>query len=226
MVSDKRLFLVIGTNSISRQRTIKAIKDKLLKGGNAVLNVNTFYPKEVDLVFIQEKIVAFSFERNAIYILKYCDQLPMPIKKALSGAMDDLLLRHYLIAEMEKDYFQIKNDKKTSKDPLLSLLLERAAIFKVASAEPPASISDLKRSIRKRDLAASLGIIENLYKQSSKSNDLGPQLLGMLVYECAYISNPVIRKKRLSLLWQADRKMKTGVDSRLVIQTCLTALLS
>lgn len=222
----ERVFLISGTNFLQRQRAVENIKKRILKEKARSLNVLTFYGKEINIKDLGEKLFTISFGNDKIAVFKNFQDLPVEVRNFLFENLKRILSANYLIFETDKDYYQLQRDKKFTTDKFFIFCLKRAALFKVASTKEEPTIEDFIGSIRKDDLAASVYILEKLFKGSSKDKILGPQIIGILTSKFSFLKNSVEKGKYFKYLWEADRAIKEkGLDPRLVIETLLVRVL-
>ena len=221
----ERAFLISGSNFPQRQHALRSIKKRLLQGKTSEFSILTLYSKEVNPSGLAEQLFTVSFTDKKVIVFKNFQALPSAALKLIFGKLTKILINNYLIFETEKDYYQLKKDKKFSNDSLFSFILGKSASFKVSSLRKKLSIDDFINSIRKNDLSHSLYVLENLFEGTSKDKILGPQIIGMLVKKFSYIRDPFKKIRYFKYLWEADRLIKEkGLDSRLVIETLLVKL--
>ena len=222
----ERVFLISGTNFLQRQRVIKNIKERILKGKNSFLNTLTFYGKEVNPKDLGEKLFTTSFEKNKIAVFKNSQDLPLAVRKFLFDNLNRILSNNYLIFETDKDYYQFQRDKRFTNDEFFVSVLKRAALFRVVSTKEKATIEDFIASLRKNDLVTSVYILEKLFAGGSKDKILGPQIIGILVRKFSFLKSPTEKDRYFKYLWEADRAIKEkGLDPRLVIESLLVRVL-
>lgn len=227
-----RIFLVTGKDFDQRQLLIETIKNRILNKLAASLNVLTFYGKEIDIKTFQERISTFSFDKEKIIIIKGIEGLSRELKETLLKNFKKILTHNYVILETEKEYMQLERDKKISSDSFFVFVLKYAAIpFKHKKSFVPydATFEGFRQSARKADAAGTLYILEKLFesKTSDKEKEiLGLQILGVLVGECSYLKNPLIKEKSFNYLWETDRLIKErGIEPRFALEILLTKLL-
>ena len=224
----ERVFLILGNNFLQRRQAIENIKKRILKGKTTPFDVHTFYGKEVNIRDLGEKLFTLSFEKRKIIVFKNSRDLSAAVRNFLFENLNKILTANYLIFEADEDYYHFQKNKKFAADKLFSVVLKKAALFRVVSTKEKNSIEDFMGSIRRNDLAASVYILEKLFKGGSKDKALGPQIIGILVQKFSvqgFVSggkNPAEKDKYFRYLWEADRAIKEkGLDPRLVIETLL-----
>lgn len=230
--SSPRIFLVTGIDFNQRQLLIENIKNKVFKKPATPLNILTFYSKEIDIKDLQEKILTFSFDKEKIIIIKNAESLTKEAKEFLFNNLKKILSHNYIILETDKDYLQLQRDKKISSDIFFGFILKNAEIpFKdrKPSASYEISFEGFKRSTRKNNAAEALYILEKLFESKASDREkeiLGLQILGVLVGECSYLKNPLLREKSFNYLWETDRLIKEkGLEPRFALEILLTKLL-
>ncbi|MDD5195020.1 MAG: hypothetical protein PHQ96_05030 [Candidatus Omnitrophica bacterium] len=221
-----RLFLVIDLQFLQRQRTIDAIKNKIFHNAALSLSTFTFYGKDINIDEFKEKVLTFSFERNKIILIKEAFLLPTQAKDFLFANFAKIIQSNYIILEIEKEYQQFKQDKKVIADTFFNFILKNAAIYKSDAVSGEVSFEDLKKMVRKNDLAAALYVLERLFAAKPKDELLGVQVLGWLVFQGSYANQPHQKQKYFNCLWEADRAMKeNGLSPRLALEIALVKLL-
>jgi hypothetical protein len=218
VTTHKKVFLIAGSGFFQRKQAIDNIKKKILLRKQAPLNVLTFYSKEIDIKDLQEKILTFSFDKDKIIIFKDAYRLSRVVKDFLFDNFEKIISNNYMILEIEKDYFQLRKDKKISGDKFFNHIFKEGVSFRVSSQQKEVSLEDFKRSIRKKDLSSSLYFLERLFKDGN-SRELGPLILGILVREFSYFKQSDIKEKCFSYLWDTDRAIKErGIETQLAIE--------
>ncbi|MDD5441449.1 MAG: hypothetical protein PHZ27_04515 [Candidatus Omnitrophica bacterium] len=221
-VKDKLFFIVGGENS-QRKAAFENIKSEISKN-NIIGGVLFFYPDNVTADKFKEDVFTFSFSGQKVVVLRQVESMPVDVKKILVDNLTKILDFNYIVAESELDFGFLSNDRKLAKDPLISLLITKAASTKFNVYNPPPSIDDFKKNLRTNNINGILFALEKIYVDS-KGRDFGPQILGMLNYKFGYIKNPAIKQRKLKYLWDADRLMKTGgEDSRVILNTLIMKL--
>ncbi|UCD15890.1 MAG: hypothetical protein JSV34_02250 [Candidatus Omnitrophota bacterium] len=227
MVSDpRRVFIVAGLDFLQRKASLNAIKSRILQQKSTQLNILTFYGKEIDIRLLEEHAFTFSFDREKIVIIKDAYNLSREIREFLLQNYKKIVSTNYIILEIERDYFQLRRDKKIVNDKFFSFIFRQAVSFKAVSRQRQVSLEDFKRSIRKKDLSSSLYFLEKLFERGN-TREMGPLILGILVRETAYSNNFFDKEKKFSHLWEADRAIKEkGIDTKLAIELLLAKLFS
>ena len=220
----ERVFLISGNNFLQHRLAIENIKKRILKGKTTPFDVHTFYGKETNVRDLGEKLFTVSFKKEKIIVFKNSRDLSAAVRNFLFENLNKILAANYLIFETDEDYYQFQKNKKLTADKLFSIVLKKAALFRVASIKEKSSMEDFIGSIRRNDLAASVYILEKLFKGGSKNKALGPQIIGILVqkFSASGGKNPTEKDRYFRYLWEADRAIKEkGLDPRLVIETLL-----
>lgn len=223
----ERLFLICGGDFLQRQRIIDNIKHRILKGASQPLSVLAFYGKEIDEKDLQEKLFTAAFNKSKIVIFKDFLAISPQVKEFLGKHLAKIISSNFLIFETEKDYYELQRNKRFSADRFFSTVINKSAVFKVATVKKGLTIEDFMNSLRKNDLISSLYVLEHLFEGNANEKILGPQIIGILVKKFSYLSDSVVKDTCFRLLWKADRDIKErGLDTRLVIETLLVKLLS
>lgn len=218
----ERVFLISGTNFSQRRQAIENIKKRILKEKATSLDACTFYSKEINVRDLSGKLFTTSFEEAKIIVFKNFQDLPAVVRNFLFENLKKILASNYLIFETDKDYYQFQKNKKFTTDKFFNFVFKKAALLRTASIKEKNSIEDFMGSIRKNDLAASVYILEKLFKGDSKDKILGPQIIGILVQKFSFLKNSAEKERCFKYLWEADRAIKEkGLDPRLVIETFL-----
>ncbi len=222
----ERVFLISGTNFLQRRQAIESIKKRILKEKVTPLDVYTFYGKEAGARDLSEKLFTASFKKTKIIVFKNFQDLSVPARNFLFENLNKILASNYLIFETDRDYYEFQKNKKFLTDKFFNCVLKKAALFRTASVKEKNSIEDFMGSIRKNDLAASVYILEKLFKSGSKDKVLGPQVIGILVQKFSFLKDSAEKDRCFKYLWEADRAIKEkGLNSRLVIETLLARVL-
>lgn len=221
-----KVFLVGGSDFLSRQKAVESIKKKILKEKAGSLHTVIFYSKEIDIKLLQERIATFSFSGDKIIIFKDAYNLAKNVKDYLENNLEAAAKNNYLVFEIEEDYSKFKKDKKIISDSFFSTLFKKASVYNISSSEPKkVSVEDFKWSVRKGELSSSIYILEKIFEQQHQGRELGPQLLGIIISELSVLRHPFYKRENFAYLWAADREIKEkGMDTRLVIQRLLVKL--
>ena len=229
----ERVFLISGNNFPQHRLAIENIKKRILKEKTTSLDVHTFYGKETNIRDLGEKFFTTSFQKNKIIVFKNSRDLPVAVRDFIFQNLQKILEANYLIFETDEDYYQFQKDKKLIADKLFNIVLKKAALFRVVSIKEKSSMESFMGSIRRNDLAASVYILEKLFKGGSKDKGLGPQIIGILIRKfstqgfsmggsASGKKNFAEKDRYFKYLWEADRAIKEkGLDPRLVIETLL-----
>jgi hypothetical protein len=223
-----KVFLIASCQAAGRQKALAAVKAKLLNKNNSSLNLITLYPRELDLVSLQEKIAVFSFNREKLLIFKDFLTIPVQLKDYIFSHITDIISHNFLVFETARDYGELTKDKAAGKDKLTEFLLKNAFCVKISGvSEYIPSLDGFKSALRKRDLSTVLYVLEKLLLGSkSAASSLAPQILGILTAEFSYLKDYNKKQKSLHYLWQADRAIKEkGLDPRFIMEVVLIKLL-
>jgi len=228
MVTAKgRFFFISGTDFAARQLIIENIKKKILQGSASLLSVLNFYPKEINIKDLQEKVLLSSFDEKKILIFKDVYNLSKEVKDFFYNNLSKIILNNYVVFEAESDF---SKSKKISTDKFFSFILSQAACYKTNSSEPALSFDDFKKSIRQNNISQAIYVLARLYEErpsDSEKKALGLQLLGILVSELSYLKDDALRRKYFNYLWEADRAIKEkGFDPRFAIELFLSRSLA
>lgn len=224
MVTTKeKVFFVCGTDFTGRRLIVENIKKKILQGSPSSLNILNFYPKEINIKDLQEKVLLSSFDKKKILIFKDVYSLPKEVKDFLYNNFSKIISNNYIVFEAESDYLR---SKKISADKFFSFILTKAACFKAGSSPYKVNFDDFKKSIRQANASQAIYVLDKLFEERSSDNEkktLGLQLFGILVSESSYLKNDILRQKYLNYLWEADRAIKErGFDPRFAIELFLS----
>ncbi|MFA5007656.1 MAG: hypothetical protein WC546_00300 [Candidatus Omnitrophota bacterium] len=229
MVSTKeKVFFVSGANFSGRRLIIENIKKKTLKGNISSFNILNFYPKEINLKDLQEKVLLSSFDKEKILIFKDAYNLPKEVKDFLYDNFSKAISNNYIIFEAEGNY-SLKN-KKIASDKFFNFILSKAACYKADTKFYEISFDDFRKSIRQNNVTQAIYVLDKLFEEKASDNEkktLGLQLFGVLISESSYLKNDTLRKKYLNYLWEADRAIKErGLDPRFAIELFLSRSLA
>lgn len=229
MVTTKeKVFFVSGNDFSGRRLIIENIKKKTLRVSSSHLNVLNFYPREINIKDLQEKVLLSSFDKEKILIFKDVYSLSKEVKDFLYNNLSKIITSNYIIFEAEGE--RPLRDKKISADKFFSFIIANAACYKAGTALQNLSFEDFKKSIRQGNGAEAIYILNRLFEQKSSDNEkkaLGLQLFGILVSEVSYLKNDALRVKYLNYLLEADRAMKErGFDPRFAIELFLSRSLA
>ncbi|UCG35831.1 MAG: hypothetical protein JSW17_03280 [Candidatus Omnitrophota bacterium] len=225
----ERVSSVIGIDALARQRAIENIKQRILKDKSRTLNTVIFYPKEINLKDLQEKIITYSFDKDKLIIFKNACRLSADVKKFLFESFKKIVASNYLVFEIERDYFSLVRDSKISSDKFFQLILKKGRVLRISSYGRKVSIEDFKRSVRRNDLSSSLYVLEKLFVDvgRSREKEYATFLLGVLLTEVSFRRRDSQKEKNLNLLWETDRALKEkGIDSRLALEVLLAKLIA
>ncbi|MFA5337529.1 MAG: hypothetical protein WC330_04270 [Candidatus Omnitrophota bacterium] len=227
VVTKGRVFFVSGSDFEGRKLIIENIKKKTLQSGITSLNTLNFYPKEINIKDLQEKVLLSSFDEKKMLIFKDVYSLSKEVKDFLYNNLDKIVSNNYIVFEAESD---VLKSKKISADKFFSFIAASALCYKTSSSEPALSFEDFKKSIRQNNAAQAMYVLAKLYQEKSSDSEkkaLGLQLLGILVSELSYLKDDVSRKKYFNYLWEADRAIKErGFDPRFAIELFLSRSLA
>jgi len=229
MVTTKeKIFFISGNDFSGRRLIIENIKKKTLKASDSSLNVLNFYPREINIKDLQEKVLLSSFGKEKILIFKDVYNLPKEVKDFLYNNLSRIIASNYIIFEAEGE--RSLRDKKISADKFFNFIIANAACYKAGAALQNLSFEDFKKSIRQGNRGEAIYILNRLFEQKSSDNEkkaLGLQLFGILVSEVSYLKNDALRVKYLNYLLEADRAMKErGFDPRFAIELFLSRSLA
>ncbi|MBN3039784.1 MAG: hypothetical protein JW867_01515 [Candidatus Omnitrophica bacterium] len=221
-----RAFLICGNDFYARKRAIENIKTRILKGKAGLLNTSVVFSKEIELKEFQENLLTRSLHDIQLFIFKDFLELPLLARNFLSENIKKILAAGFLIFESEKDYYFVAKELARAKDRLFSVLLKGLPPVRAGFSKRDLSIYDFIKSFERKDLQGCLYVLENLYAQSPKQNQFGPQLIGVIVNNISKSAKSKQKQVCLSYVWDADRSIKEGgKDSRLILQTLLVKLL-
>lgn len=228
MVTTKeRVFFVSGSDFSGRRLIIESIKKKTLKGGSDQLNILNFYPKEINIKDLQEKVLLSSFGGGRMLVFKDAYNLSKEVKEFLYDNLNKIISGSYIVFEAESD--NPVAGKRISTDKLFNFLLTKASCYKTAKSPQKVSFDDFKKSIRQNDIALAIYVLDRLFEDKSSDSEkkaLGLQIFGVLVSEISYLKNSVLRKQYFNYLLEADRAMKErGFDPRFAIELFLSRTL-
>lgn len=218
-----RVFFVYGTDFTARRLIVENIKKKILQGNTSSLSTLIFYPKEINIKDLQEKVLLSSFDKKKVLIFKDIYNLPKEVKDFLYSNFNKIVSNNYLVFEAEADSL---GSKKISADIFFNLIFTKVACHKAGPTVYKASFDDFKKSIRQNNITQAIYILDKLFEDRASDNEkktLGLQLFGVLVSESSYLKNDILRQKYLNYLWEADRAMKErGFDPRFAIELFLS----
>lgn len=222
----ERVFFICGPDSFGHQRALESIKKRILRDRPASLNVLTLYAKSLDLKTLSCRLLNTSFDKEKIIIFKGFHDFSSEARKVIVANLKKIIPGNYLIFETDKDYHELRKNKRFMSDKLFNFILSRAAGFQAAQKRRPASLVDFADSVKRKDLKKALYILEELFESGVNSKTLGPQILGFLVNRCSYLPASGRKEICFDYLWEADRAIKEkGLNGRLVIETLLAKLL-
>ncbi|MCK9573212.1 MAG: hypothetical protein M0R20_02270 [Candidatus Omnitrophica bacterium] len=223
VVLKDRIFFVSGSDFEGRKLIIENIKKKTLAIGQTSLNVLNFYPKEINIKDLQEKVLLSSFDEKRMLIFKDVYNLSKEVKDFLCNNLDKIVSNNYIVFEAEGD---VLKNKKMSADKFFNFIANSARCYKTSLSEPALSFEDFKKSIRQNNAAQAMYVLAKLYQEKSSDSEkkaLGLQLIGVLVSEFSCLKDDVSRKKYFNYLWKADRAIKErGFDPRFAIELFLS----
>jgi len=227
VTTNTRVFFISGTDFTARRLIIENIKKKILQGSASLLSVLNFYPKEINIKDLQEKVLLSSFDEKKILIFKDVYNLSKEAKDFFYNNLSKIISNNYVIFEAEADSLR---NKKISTDKFFSFILAKAACYKAGSSPYTVNFDDFKKSIRQNNITQAIYVLDKLFEEKSSDNEkktLGLQLFGILVSESSYLRNDTLRKKYLNYLWEADRAIKErGFDPRFAIELFLSRSLA
>ena len=222
-----RVFFVCGSDFAGRRLIIENIKKKTLAAGQTSLNILNFYPKEINIKDLQEKVLLSSFDEKRMLIFKDVYNLSKEVKDFLYDNLEKIISNNYIIFEAESDALK---SKKVSADKFFNFIANSAVCYKTSLSAPAPSFDDFKKSIRQNNIAQAIYVLAKLYEARSSDGEkkaLGLQLLGILISEFSYLKNDILRKKYFNYLWEADRAIKErGFDPRFAIELFLSKSLA
>lgn len=217
-----RIFLVATDDFEQRRRAIDSIKRRILKESLTPLNVLTIYSKEIFLKDLAEKLFTVSFGKEKILIFKDTLQLSVGIREFLFKNLKKILLGNYLILEIDEPFDSLRGRKVLLHDHFFALVFRNASKLNLSWHSRPLTIEDFKRSIDRSDLGQSLYIMRKLFEAKVKDEELGMQLLGILIYRFSYLKSSIEKEQCLKYLWEADRAIKEkGLKPQLALELFL-----
>lgn len=227
VTTNTRVFYVCGADFAGRKLIIENIKKRTLQNGITSLNILNFYPKEIKIKDLQEKVLLSSFDAAKMLIFKDAHNLSKEVKDFLYNNFSKIISNNYIVFEAESDF---STSKKILADKLFSFILAKAACYKTNSSLRAPGFDDFKKSIRQKNRAQAIYVLAKLYEEKASDNEkkaLGLQLFGIIVSEFSYLKDDVLRKKYFNYLWEADRAIKErGFDPRFAIELFLSRSLA
>jgi len=94
-----RVFFVSGSDFEGRKLIIENIKKKTLAIGQTSLNILNFYPKEINIKDLQEKVLLSSFDEKRMLIFKDVYNLSKEVKDFLYNNLDKIVSNNYIVFE-------------------------------------------------------------------------------------------------------------------------------
>ena len=124
-----RVFLVIGTAFLGRQRAVDNLKKRILKQRSAAFNIVTFYPREIELKDLRHKMLTYSLDKEKIIIFKDAYNLSVKVRDFLFTNLKQIIAANYIILEIDitgKDLVLLANEYRVCQihaaDPLTACI--------------------------------------------------------------------------------------------------------
>ncbi|MCM8824382.1 MAG: hypothetical protein NC822_06910 [Candidatus Omnitrophica bacterium] len=220
----RRVFLVTGSDFLSRKRVLDNIKLRVLGDKYSPLNTSIIYSKDVEENKLKETLLNFPLIDNRVFIFKEADKLNKQLKDFLFNNLDKLVSNNYLIFEIESDYFYLKD--YLPKDNFFGYLLRRAQVIKTGSFEENFSISRFMRMLRINNLDGAFYTIEKIFEDNKNSEVLGMQILGAICKEFSYIDDHLGKEKVFNVIWETERALKEGrIEPLLALERLIIKIL-
>lgn len=207
-------YLFLGQDPLSKDIQLKAIKKDSLGPGLAQFNLDTVYAKELTLKGLQEKLLCLPVKSHKrIVVLKNAQELKDEVK--------DFIFK--FVKEEHKDIILVLDITESQKSSDFTSRLYRFA--KVIRFKEPVRIDtfNLTRQIELKRPDYALRLLNQLLKDGERPE----RILGGLRYSWEKsVSSPAETRKKLKLLINCDKEIKTGrlkpafALEKLVISLC------
>lgn len=223
----ERLFLIAGPQFSQRQRALEVIKKKVFKDFSA-FDLLTFYADDIELNDFSGKVLTVSFEGTRIILIRGALRLSPEARQFIFKNIKKIIISNCIVLEVEKEYKRLQEEKKVTTDELFDLFLSQATILKTAAGiDEQVTFETFKTNLFRRDLPGSLYALQELFSQRTRDDQLGLQILGLLISVGAQERDVEKKEKKLMYLWEADRAIKEkGIDSQTVLSVALTKILN
>jgi DNA polymerase III delta subunit len=207
------VILFIGQDSFSKDARFKAIKKELLEEGTEQFNLDILHAGEISVKDLQEKLLCLPVEaKQRIILLKGCSNLKKDTKDFLSFYVKKAIPAITLVLDF---------DQPDSTDTLITTLKKYSRVFKF-SEKIPVTTFTLSRQIDSKKAHSALSALNQLLLNGEKPE----RIMGGLRYVWERERNAELKKKRLGLLLECDKYIKTGklrpdfALEKLIIELC------
>lgn len=206
--------LLIGQDNFSKDRIFSRLKQDYLKKETEQFNLDVLYARELNLLALQEKLLALPFKSpKRILCIKNCQDLKEEVKDYLVSYVKKPAAQVILVLEAEEF---------SPKDGFLIQIMKYSLVNRLGLRQHLDTFG-LNRQLELKKTASSLRFLNQLLENGEKPE----RILGGLRYAWEKdITNPLEKRRRFKLLLNCDIDIKTGrlkpvlALERLVVNLC------
>lgn len=208
------VYLFIGTDSLSKDIQLKAIRKEFLKKETEQFNLDIVYAKELTLKDLQERLLYLPLKNSKRIVV---------IKDAQNLRED---AREFILKYVKEPHKQIilvlDVDKRDKSEEFINHIYRYAKVYQFKETKQPDTFT-LSRQIALKKPDSALRLLNQLLKAGERPE----RILGGLRYSLERdAAGDLTMKRRLRLLLNCDIDIKTGrlkpvfALERLVINLC------
>lgn len=191
-------YVFIGQDNLSKSTQLKKIKQEFLAKGCEQFNFDLLYAKELNLKVLQESLLCLPVKSpQRIIAIKQADNLTSDLKKFIIKYVRSPFKKIILILDMER---------QEKADEFLKSIYSYVKIIRFKETQEQGTFT-LSNWIERKKPDYAIRVLNQILQNGEKPE----RILGGLryVWETSAVS-PSESKRRLSLLLNCDRDIKTG----------------
>lgn len=208
------VYLFIGQDSFSKDTRLKHLRQELFSPQIEQFNLDILYAKELSLKVLQEKFLCLPIKaKRRLIVIKDAEALKEEIKEFLLKEIKHFSSHITLVLDIRHT---------EDKDEFIKRISRHAQVYRSKETVPPDTFT-LARGIELKKPDYALRLLQQLLQNRQRPE----WILGGLRYSWERsVTHPLEKRKRLRLLLNCDREIKTGrvkpsfALEKLVINLC------
>ena len=208
------VYLFIGQDSLSKDTRLKRLRQELFSPQIEQFNLDILYAKELSLKGLQEKFLCLPIKaKKRLIVIKDAEALKEEIKEFLLKEIKHFSSHITLVLDIRRT---------EDRDEFIKRISSQAQVYRFKETIPPDTFT-LARGIELKKPDYALRLLQQLLQNRQRPE----WILGGLRYSWERsVTHPLEKRKRLRLLLNCDREIKTGrvkpsfALEKLVINLC------
>ena len=210
------VYLFIGQDSLSKDISLKKLKQEFLNPQTEQFNLDTLHAKDLSLALLQERLLCLPAKAKIrMVVVKGAQELKEESKEFILNYVKNPYPKVILVLDMERYDF---------KDIFIKQAARYAKTLRFRE-EPHLNVFSLSRCIDQKRSDYALRVLDELFKKGERAE----RILGGLRYAWEKDTIPALeRKKRLKAILHCDIDIKTGrlkpglaIEKLIVSLSCL-----